>query len=126
MNYSAYFLARAKNSRHVGKLRGATHKGCLVNEACGDGVVVYLKVKNFRLEAMKHQTEGCLVAKFAASVLSEKLPGKGIEDILKITPQDLTKLLGMSFTMNRLRCALLPLLAVQEALRDKNPQHKTA
>ncbi|MBI3887858.1 iron-sulfur cluster assembly scaffold protein, partial [Candidatus Microgenomates bacterium] len=72
--------------------------------------------ENGKMKIMKHHTKGCMVAIFSSSILSEKLIGKTKEEILKITPEDLLKILEVELTMSRLKCAMLPLLAIQKAL----------
>jgi nitrogen fixation NifU-like protein len=116
--YSQIFLEHAKNPRNVGKLAKPTCRASMVNTSCGDVTSVELRMENGELKTIKHKTNGCLVSKFSASVLSEKLVGKTPEEVLKITPQDLTKILGVQLTMSRTKCALLPLLAIQRALKN--------
>ncbi len=115
--YSQIFLDQAQNPRNVGVLKNATNRAEEVNTSCGDRIKIQLITKNEKLTAIKHQTEGCLVARFSASVLSEKLVGKTTTEVLQMTPEDLLKLLGVELTPSRTKCALLPLMAIKKALK---------
>lgn len=126
--YSLVFLDHAKNPRNVGSLVGATHEAEEVNTSCGDSTRVELRIKpapvgpgNYELREISHRTEGCLVAIFSASILSEKLVGKTVNKILKMTSEDLLKLLDIKLTMSRRQCAMLPLMAIQRALGSSRP-----
>jgi len=115
--YSIKFLDHGKHPRNVGVLKDATNSADEVNTSCGDKTEIQLKIENKKIKIIKHQTDGCMVAIFSASMLSEKLIGKTTEEILKMTPEDLLKLLDVELTMSRLKCAMLPLMAIQKALR---------
>lgn len=116
--YSQIFLDHAQNPRNTGKLKGATNVGSMENSSCGDSTKVGVCIMNYVLREIRHETSGCLVVKFSASVLSEKLVGKTTAEVLKMTPEDLLKILGVELTMSRLKCAMLPLMAIQKALKD--------
>jgi NifU-like protein involved in Fe-S cluster formation len=119
--YSITFLDHAKNPRNVGVLKNPTHIASMENTSCGDSTKIYLEIRNLKLEIIKHETVGCMVATFSTSVLSEKLIGKTVNEVLKTTPEDLLKLLQVELSMSRLKCAMLPLMAIQKALKnDKN------
>ncbi len=118
--YSQILLDHGQNPRNVGQLKKPTHTASEVNLSCGDKTKIELRIMNYELREIKHQTDGCLVCKFSASMLSEKLIGKTIGEVLKMGPEDCLKLLKIELTMSRLNCALLPLLAIQKALKNEN------
>lgn len=115
--YSQILLDHGKNPRHTEPLKNATHAAQEVNTSCGDKTRVQLQVKEKKIEAVSHQTEGCLVSVFSASILSGELVGKTTAEVLAMTPEDLLKLLGVELTPSRTKCALLPLMAIQKALK---------
>ncbi|MBI3559196.1 iron-sulfur cluster assembly scaffold protein [Candidatus Gottesmanbacteria bacterium] len=118
--YSQILLDHGQNPRNTGQLKKATHRAEEVNLSCGDKTKVELRIKNYELREIRHQTTGCLVCKFSASMLSEKLIGKTVKEVLKMETEDCLKLLKIKLTMSRLKCALLPLLAIQKALKNEN------
>lgn len=54
------------------------------NPLCGDKVTVYLKVKNNCLEALSFVGCGCAISQASASLMTEALKGKSIEDAQKL------------------------------------------
>ncbi len=115
--YSLTIMDHYHHPRNVGKLDGATHKADEVNTSCGDKTRFGLRVENDKLKEIKHETRGCLVAIVSASVLSEKIIGKSTKEIKEMKAEDLMALIGMELTTSRIRCAMLPLLAIQKALK---------
>jgi nitrogen fixation NifU-like protein len=58
--------------------------------------------------------EGCAISMASASMLTEFVKGKSIEELKILTPEDIIKLLGIEITASRLKCALLPLEALKK------------
>ena len=56
---------------------------------------------------------GCAISKAAASMLSDLLVGKTLDEIKEITKEDLLDELGIEMGPVRLKCALLPLKVVK-------------
>lgn len=118
--YSQILLDHGQNPRNVGQLKKLTHSASEVNISCGDKTNLQFEIYNLKFKSIKHQTSGCLVAKFSASMLSEKLIGKTVAEVLKMRPEDLLRLLKIELTMSRIKCAMLPLLAIQKALKNES------
>lgn len=104
--YSDILLDHAKHPRNVGKFSDAK-KVTETNVSCGDSITVYVKNKK-----VKYEIEGCAVATASASLLSEI----NLIKLKKMTEKDLVKVLGFELTPARVKCATLPLLAIQKAL----------
>lgn len=60
--------------------------------------------------------EGCSIAVGVTSILTEELKNKSVEYILNFTEGDLVKLVGLNFTLSRMKCATLGLNAIKQAL----------
>lgn len=104
--YNDLLLDHAKHPRNVGKFSNAK-KASEINLSCGDSITVYVKNKK-----IKYEIEGCAVATASASLLSEI----NLIKLKKMTEKDLIKVLGFELTPARLKCAMLPLAAIQKAL----------
>lgn len=104
--YSDILLDHAKNPRNKGRISGAKI-ATADNVSCGDSITVYIKNKK-----IKYEIEGCAVATASASILSEL----NLTKLKKMTEKDLIKVLGFELTPARVKCATLPLLAIQKAL----------
>ncbi len=105
--YSDILLDHAKNPRNTGKFIDATATATETNISCGDSITVYIKNKK-----IKYEIEGCAVATASASMLSEI----NLDKIKKMTEKDLIKVLGFELTPARIKCAMLPLLAIKKAV----------
>ena len=86
------------------------------NPACGDRVSMTAKVVDGVLTNSKWQASGCVISVATASLLSEVIQNKTLDDIKKIDSDAILALIGMQLGPTRLKCALLPLYALQ-ALR---------
>jgi nitrogen fixation NifU-like protein len=56
---------------------------------------------------------GCAISQASADLLMESIIGKNIEEVKKMTKQDILDLLGIELGPVRLKCALLSLTVVQ-------------
>jgi nitrogen fixation NifU-like protein len=87
------------------------------NTSCGVRVKVYLEIENEEIWNMKHETEGCAICTAVTSILSERLPGKKVQEIESLEKDYVLDFVGDISPM-RLKCAMLGLLTVQEALEE--------
>lgn len=61
---------------------------------------------------------GCIIALAAASMLSEHVVGKTLDEIKRMERADVEALLGAAVSPSRVKCAMLPLIALQHGLRQ--------
>ncbi len=117
--YREIILDHFKNPRNFGKLKNPSTSFSLYNSACGDKIEIQLKIKNEKLkiiEDIKFTGEGCAISMASSSMLTEKVMGKTIEEIEKLETEDMLKMLGITLTPTRLKCALLPLEVLHKAI----------
>lgn len=119
--YRENILDHYKNPRNFGKLNKPDGKCKLYNSACGD--VISMEVKtgakssgSETITDIKFQGEGCAVSMASASLLTSFVKGKKVKDILALGTEDILKLLEITLTPSRLKCALLPLETLQKTL----------
>lgn len=96
-----------------------------VNASCGDALSVSLRIEGGRIAELGWQGEGCAISQAAMSMLSEELAGKTMKEIDSLTPAAVYELLGVPIGPRRIKCALLCLHALKNALRKekgKSPQ----
>lgn len=94
--------------------------GRVGSPACGDEMVVWIKVKDNKITDCKWQTFGCGSAIASTSMMSEMVLENGgitIEDALKITPQDILERLG-GLPPNKIHCSVLGDQALEAAIED--------
>jgi len=86
------------------------------NPLCGDDITVDLKIEADKVVDIKHRGKGCAINQAAISLLSEEILGKKIGEILRLMPKDVIDMLGIELGPVRLKCALLGIEAIHEAI----------
>ncbi len=79
------------------------------NPLCGDKIRMDFRIRDDRIEAVRFSGQGCSISQAAASMLCEKVEGMKLEDVKKLTREDVLELLGIELGPVRLKCALLAL-----------------
>ena len=115
--YREHILDHFRNPRHKGRLQKATASYEAWNPLCGDKLVFDVLVENGKLQDIAYEGEGCAISLAAASILSEAISGLHVEEIKKISYDDMLKLLKIPLTPARLKCGTLALDGVKAALK---------
>ncbi|HVB58941.1 MAG TPA: iron-sulfur cluster assembly scaffold protein [Candidatus Acidoferrales bacterium] len=87
-------LDHFRNPRNAGDLPDATATVDVTNPVCGDIMRLSVRVENGQITAARFKTQGCVAAIASSSVLTELLAGKPIAEVRKITPQQISDVLG--------------------------------
>ena len=83
--YQDIILEHGKNPRNLGKYEGYSHDAKGYNPLCGDKVHVYLKLDNGKkVESLTFEGEGCAISLASASIMTELIRGKSINDAKEI------------------------------------------
>ncbi|MCA1670081.1 MAG: iron-sulfur cluster assembly scaffold protein [Thermomicrobia bacterium] len=86
------------------------------NPGCGDIVHMYVKLdESGEIVDASFQGEGCTISQAAASMLTEELVGKSLDDVRAMTYQDVIDEMGKDVVATRTRCATLALTIVKSA-----------
>jgi nitrogen fixation NifU-like protein len=116
-------LDHYENPRHRGHMDDATVTIKGGNPGCGDIITVYLKLDEAeRIQDVSFEGEGCTISQAAASILSEQIIGKTLEDIINMDHTQFVEDLGREVVINRLKCATLALNTVKAAERKFHMQ----
>ncbi len=78
--YQQIILDHNKSPRNYGHLDDATHVLDGQNPVCGDHYTIYLKVKDNIIEQARFEGSGCAISKASASIMTETIKGKTIEE----------------------------------------------
>jgi len=120
MNFEMYqdnILDHYENPSHRGTLDQPTFEIRDFNPLCGDEVRIQARLDDAgRLAAIRFEGKGCVISLAAASMLLEAIEGKTLEEVKKMGRQDMLDLLGVPLTMMRVKCAMLPLRALEKAI----------
>jgi nitrogen fixation NifU-like protein len=80
------------------------------NPLCGDHIRIDLRLDgNGNVTEANFSGEGCSISQASADLLVESILGKHIEDLKKLSRDDVMDLLGIELGPVRLKCALLSL-----------------
>jgi nitrogen fixation NifU-like protein len=80
------------------------------NPLCGDHIEVTLRVdETGQVTDGRFEGKGCAISQASADLLIESVIGKKMEEVKKLSRQDVLDLLGIELGPVRLKCALLPL-----------------
>jgi SUF system NifU family Fe-S assembly protein len=90
-----------KNPRNKGLVNDETYKTVHIkNPSCGDDITIQSKVENGLVKDVRHEGTGCSICCSSASVLSETVTGKKIEDAKEITETYINMLTNKEYDEN--------------------------
>jgi nitrogen fixation NifU-like protein len=116
--YRDYILEHYRRPHNFGVLEDANaqHEGA--NPLCGDRITLQLRLSGGAIAGVGFTGRGCAISQASASLLTDELKGKSVDDAAKMTSADILDLLGIEISPARLKCALLSLETMQHALGD--------
>ncbi len=117
--YREALLERLANPVGQGILENPDLEARLVNPLCGDEVVLQMRIKDGVIGQAVYSGNGCAISQISASFITEDIQGKKLEEIRKISKNDILNWLGINPSPTRLKCATLSLEVLQEALNDQ-------
>lgn len=104
-----FFLDHYKNPRNFGTLENPDISYEEGNPSCGDLIKMDLKIKDNKIEDIKFSGKGCTISQAAASILTEEVKGKSLDEVKKLNKDDMLNLLQINLSPIRLKCGLLAL-----------------
>jgi nitrogen fixation NifU-like protein len=115
--FSEVLLDHFRHPRNYGALTGPDITYEHFNPLCGDRVVIELAVDGDTITEARFRGDACAICIAAASILTELIKGKDINDDEAVSPEDLLSALQSDIKPSRLKCALLPLEAVNAGIK---------
>lgn len=89
------------------------------NPGCGDIVVMFANLDDSgRITEVGFQGEGCTISQAAASMLTEELLGRTLDEIGDMSYEDVVEDMGKDVVSTRTRCATLALTVMKNAAHD--------
>ena len=107
--YRDNIIDHYQNPRNFGTLEHPDISYEDSNPVCGDEIRMDLQIKDGRVIDARFSGHGCSISQASASMLTEEIIGKTLEDVKQIDKQYLLDLLGIPLGPVRLKCALLSL-----------------
>ena len=77
------------------------------NPLCGDRIRMDLKIEDGIIKDIRFKGHGCTISLAAASMLTEEIKGRSLEEVRKLSRDDILEMLGIPLGPVRLKCALL-------------------
>lgn len=114
--YRELIMEHSADPQNTGKLENPDRYGEEVNPTCGDEIHLYLKFKDGKLDEVAHDSKGCAISQASVSMFTELMKGKTEDELKKLQKEDVLELLGVPVGTMRLRCALLSLETLRNAL----------
>jgi len=96
--YRQVIMDHYKNPRNKGLKQGMEYKTIHIkNPTCGDDITVQSKIDDGVVSDVRHDGSGCSICCSSASVMSETLIGKKLEDAKSITETYMNMLTNKEF-----------------------------
>jgi nitrogen fixation NifU-like protein len=115
-DYIENILDHHDNPRNRRTLDGADIEASGGNPGCGDIVVMFATVDaEGRITDASFQGEGCTISQAAASMLTEDLVGRTLDDVRGMSYEDVIEEMGREVVSTRTRCATLALTIMKSA-----------
>ena len=108
--YRENILDHYRHPRNSGALDTPTHSHQEDNPLCGDVIRVDLHVdEDDIIDKVAFAGKGCAISQASASMLTEMIMGKTLEEAKQMGKEDVLEALGIEIGPVRMKCALLPL-----------------
>jgi nitrogen fixation NifU-like protein len=118
-DYIENILDHHEHPRNRRRIEQATLEASGGNPGCGDIVVVYAQVDDTgRITDAAFQGEGCTISQAAASMLTEEVVGKTLDEVKAMSYEDVINEMGREVVATRTRCATLALSTLKAAIDD--------
>jgi nitrogen fixation NifU-like protein len=115
--YSAAIFEHFRHPRNYGALPAPEVAYEAVNALCGDRIRIELNVSTDQMiTAVRFRGDSCIISRAAASILTELIQGHPLQEVTTLPPEELLTALHMTVRPARVKCALLPLHALQAGI----------
>ena len=117
--YRETLLEVVKSPPNRGEIKKADLEAKMVNPLCGAEVKLQIKLKSGRIiEKAVFSGNGCAISQASASLLAKKIEGKNLAEVNKLSSDDILKIIKVNPNPARLKCAVLSLDVLKEAIKD--------
>jgi nitrogen fixation protein NifU and related proteins len=114
--YKEYILDHYRNPRNFGHLEHPTAKAEDLNPLCGDKIAMELLVgDDGKIADVRFSGKGCAISQASASMLTESLKGKTLEEVAQLSHDVVLENVGIGISPTRMKCAMLGLKVAKSA-----------
>ena len=112
--YRELIIERNRSPHYRGELDPNDYSFQDENPLCGDNIRIDVRTdENDIISEAAFSGHGCAISQASTDLLIEFVIGKSVEDVKKLTKDDVLDLLGIQLGPVRLKCALLPLKVIK-------------
>lgn len=116
--YSQKILELFRNPKNLGRMEDATVSATAGSPACGDMIAFYLKIdENMVIIRAGFESYGCAANIATASMLTEMVEGKRLEEAWRIGWKDVADEVG-GLPSVKFHCGILAVGALRRAIRE--------
>lgn len=118
LTYSKKVLELFRNPRNVGRMENPDAEAVAGSLACGDMIAMYLKIdeSSGKVVDAKFESYGCAANIAAASILTELIKGKSVQEAWNISWRDISNELD-GLPPVKYHCGVLAVGALRRAIR---------
>ncbi|MCM2531166.1 SUF system NifU family Fe-S cluster assembly protein [Neobacillus pocheonensis] len=137
--YRRVIMDHYKNPRNRGVLEDGSLTINMNNPTCGDRIQLTMKVEDGLVTNARFEGEGCSISMSSASMMTQAIKGKKVEEALKLSTVfsnmmqgkeydddldlgDIEALQGVSKFPARIKCATLAWKAMEKGLKEEEQQ----
>ena len=138
--YREILLDHYRHPRHRGTLEAPTATAHGHNPLCGDEVDLSLRLHGGELEQVAFDGQGCSISMASASMMAEEIAGRPLDEVHDLIARfrallvegkdpsevgdlgDLEALSGVRKYLARVKCAMLPWVALEDGLSQEEGQ----
>jgi len=134
--YRRVIMDHYKKPRNRGILEDGSHTINMNNPTCGDRIQLTFKVEDGIVKDAMFEGEGCSISMSSASMMTQEIKGKKVEEALKLSEifsdmmlgkehddsidlGDIEALQGVSKFPARIKCATLAWKAMEKGLKEE-------
>jgi nitrogen fixation NifU-like protein len=116
--YRDYILEHYRRPHNFGVLDEPTASYEGANPLCGDRITMQLTIRDGVVAEVGFTGRGCAISQASASLLTDEIKGKPVDEVAGFAATDLLDLLGIEISPARLKCAMLSFDSLQHLLDD--------
>jgi nitrogen fixation NifU-like protein len=117
--YRQQILDHYKNPRNYGEIEEPTFSHTGENPSCGDTIQVDVVLADDEktIEQVAFSGDGCAISQASASMLTQKLREKTVDELEAMDTDDVTEMLGVDISPMRIKCAVLARQVAQDGVK---------
>jgi len=118
--YREVILEHYKHPHNAGTLEQPDISHEDSNPLCGDRIRIDLQVADGAVADIRFQGRGCAISQAAASLLTDEIKGKTLDEVRAFSKNEMLDLIGIPLDKNpvRIKCALLALKTLKSGVYE--------